>query len=159
MRKMAKKLMSVAFVGTVTLVGTYIIWPTDIISPANAAEEMKTVTFPELEKLVHYTTVRRGQTREHMLTTQSALDAIQAGESVPTGTHVVLVDFQSDELARYLVSEKTGDGPEDWSYQAFTPYRTFKMDDESPARCYSCHQSRESRQYMFTYNDAKSYKP
>jgi hypothetical protein len=156
---MTKRLMSVAFVGTVVFAGTYTIWPTDIISPATATEEMKTVTFPELETLVHYTTVRRGSTREHMLTNQSALDAIQAGKLVPAGTHVVLVDFQSDQLARYLVSEKTGNGPEDWSYQAFTPDRTFKMDNESPARCYSCHQSRESRQYMFTYNDAKSYKP
>lgn len=159
MQRVTKKLMLVAFFGAVVLVGAFTIWPTEIIAPANAAENMKMVTFPDLEKLVHYTTVRRGRTREHMLTTQSALDAIKVGNPVPTGTHVVLVDFQSDELARYLVSEKTGDGPEDWSYQAFTPTRTFKMDDESPARCYSCHQSRESRQYMFTYNDAKSYTP
>ena len=54
------------------------------------------MTFPDLEALVHYTTVRRGVTREHMLTNQSALDAIQAGEPVPTGTHFVLVDYQSD---------------------------------------------------------------
>lgn len=159
MYKMGKRLGLIALVGAVALVGGYSLMPTTIISSASAAADMKPVTFPELEKLVHYTTVRRGSTREHMLTTQSALDAIQAGEPVPTGTHVVLVDFQSDELARYLVSKKTGDGPGDWSYQAFTPDRTFKMDDESPARCYSCHQSRESRQYMFTYNDAKSYKP
>jgi hypothetical protein len=116
------------------------------------------VAFPELEKLVHYTTVRRGVTREHMLTNQTALDAIRAGQSVPTGTHVVLVDYQSDVLARYLVAEKTGNGPDDWAYQAFTPERSIKIDDESPARCYSCHQSRQDRQYMFTFSDARSFK-
>lgn len=159
MSKTSKRFMLVPLVGLVTLLGAYAIWPTEIVSPANAAEDMQTVTFPDLEELVHYTTVRRGSTREHMLTTQSALDAIQAGEPVSTGTHVVLVDYQNDVLARYLVSEKTGDGPGDWSYQAFTPDRDFKTDDESPARCYSCHQSRESRQYMFTFNDAKSFRP
>lgn len=159
MHKMSKRLGFTALVGAVCLVAGYIMLPTSIAAPAHAVEEMGSVTFPELEKLVHYTTVRRGRTREHILTTQSAIDAIQAGEPIPTGTHLVLVDYQSDVLARYLVSEKTGDGAENWSYQAFTPERTFKMDDESPARCYSCHQSRESRQFMFTYNDAKSFKP
>ncbi|MBX9451550.1 MAG: cytochrome P460 family protein [Mesorhizobium sp.] len=145
-------------VGAVALVGGYLMLP-EGSGPAPAMAQVGTVTFPELEALVHYTTVRRGVTREHMLTSQAALDAIQAGQPVPTGTHVVLVDYQSDVLARYLVSEKTGDGPDDWAYQAFTPEQTIKTDDESPARCYSCHQSRQDRQYMFTFNDARSFKP
>ena len=49
------------------------------------------VTFPPLDQLVHYTTVRRGATREHMLTTPQALVSIKAGEPVAVGTHVVLV--------------------------------------------------------------------
>ncbi|MFT3688449.1 cytochrome P460 family protein [Paenirhodobacter sp.] len=118
-----------------------------------------TVTFPVLEELVHYTTVRRGVTREHMLTNQNALDAIQAGAPVPTGTHVVLVDYQSDVLTRYLIAEKTGDGPDDWAYQSFNTDQSLRTVDESPARCYSCHQTRQDRQYLFTYNDARSFKP
>ena len=60
--------------------------------PTPARAETNTVTFPPLDKLEHYTTVRRGVTREHMLTSRAALDAIKAGLPVPTGTHVVLVD-------------------------------------------------------------------
>ena len=144
--------------GVIALAAGYLLPPTGT-GPAPAFAQVGTVTFPELETLVHYTTVRRGVTREHMLTSQAALDAIQAGEPVPVGTHVVLVDHQSDVLARYLISEKTGDGPDDWAYQAFTPERSIKTDDESPARCYSCHQSRRDRQFMFTFNDARSHKP
>lgn len=127
--------------------------------PAPAFAQVETVTFPDLEKLVHYTTVRRGVTREHMLTNQTALDAIQAGRPVPVGTHVVLVDYQSDVLTRYLISEKTGEGPDDWAYQPFNIDRSLRTVDESPARCYSCHQTRQDRQFMFTFSDARSFKP
>jgi hypothetical protein len=130
----------------------------DGTGPSPAIAQVGTVTFPELELLVHYTTVNRGVTREHMLTNQSALDAIQAGRPVPTGSHVVLVDHQSGVLARYLVAEKTGNGVDDWAYQAFNPDHSLKTDDESPARCYSCHQSRQDRQFMFTFSDARSIK-
>jgi hypothetical protein len=71
--------------------------------PTPVRAETNAVTFPPLEQLEHYTTVRRGVTREHMLTSRAALDAIKAGQLVPTGTHVVLVDYQSDVLHRYLV--------------------------------------------------------
>jgi hypothetical protein len=143
--------------GALILVGGYLMLPEgSVATPAHAATSA--VTFPQLDKLVHYTTVNRGATREHMLTTQSALDAIQAGKPVPTGTHVVLVDHQSDLLARYLVAEKTGNGPDDWIYQAFNPDRSINTNDESPARCYSCHQSRQDQQYMFTFDDARGFK-
>lgn len=151
--------LSVASVaGALALVGGYLTMP-DGTGPAPALAQVGTVTFPDLEALVHYTTVRRGVTREHMLTNQSALNAIQAGKPVPTGTHVVLVDYQSDVLTRYLIAEKTGDGPDDWAYQPFNTDRSIRTVDESPARCYSCHQSRQDRQYMFTFNDARSFKP
>lgn len=145
-------------VGALALVGGSLAMP-DGPAPAPALAEGAMVTFPDLEALVHYTTVRRGVTREHMLTNQSALDAIQAGAPVPTGTHVVLVDYQSDVLTRYLVAEKIGGSPDDWAYQAFNVDRSIRTVDENPARCYSCHQSRQDRQYMFTYNDARSFKP
>lgn len=106
----------VSTIGTAALVGFYPVLP-EAIGPTPAFAQVGTVTFPELEKLVHYTTVRRGVTREHMLTDRIALDAIPVGQPVPTGTHVVLVDHQSDVLARYLVAEKTGDGSDDWAYQ------------------------------------------
>ncbi|MCP2138535.1 hypothetical protein J2S28_005659 [Rhizobium sp. SLBN-94] len=158
MKKKILGLSAASVAGALALVGGYLTMP-DGTGPAPALAQVGTVTFPELKELVHYTTVRRGVTREHMLTDQSALEAIQAGEPVPTGTHFVLVDYQSNVLTRYLIAEKTGDGPDDWTYQPFNADRTIRTVDESPARCYSCHQSRQDRQYLFTYNDARSFKP
>ncbi len=43
------------------------------------------------------------------------------GKPVPTGTAMVLVDYQSDVLTRYLVGQKVDDGAEDWEYQWFWP--------------------------------------
>lgn len=133
------------------------LWKPTALSPTPAFAEANQVTFPPLDDLVHYTTVNRGQTREHMLTNRNALDAIQAGQPVPKGTHMVLVDFQSDVLTRYLVAQKTGDAAEDWQYQWFWPDRSVKA-DENVARCYSCHRSRVDEQFMFTFDAATSFK-
>ncbi|WP_244627751.1 hypothetical protein [Microvirga tunisiensis] len=92
-------MLSTAFV--VTAVGGYLMLP-DGKGPAPAHAETEAVTFPPLEQLEHYATVRRGVTREYMLTSRAALDAIKAGRPVPTGTQVVLIDYQSDVLHRYL---------------------------------------------------------
>lgn len=156
MRRRVREYGLFSVVGIAGVVGAYFMLPE---GPVPASAQTGTVVFPELETLVHYTTVRRGVTREHMLTNQAALDAIQNGQPVPTGTNVVLVDYQSDVLARYLIAQKNGDGPDDWAYQAFNPDQSIKTGDESPARCFSCHQSRQDRQFMFTFNDARSFKP
>ncbi len=158
MAKKVWKFAPLAAVAFATAIGGLLLQP-DGSGPTPALAQVGTVTFPDLNKLVHYTTVRRGVTREHMLINQTALDAIQAGQPVPTGTNVVLVDHQNDVLARYLIAQKNGDDPNDWSYQAFNTDRSIKTDDESPARCFSCHQTRQDRQFMFTFNDAKSFKP
>ncbi|MCM2404221.1 hypothetical protein NBH20_23875 [Rhizobium sp. S153] len=129
----------------------------DGTGPTPAFAEANAVTFPPLDDLEHYTTVRRGITREHMLTNRSALDAIKAGQQVPVGTHVVLVDYQSDVLTRYLVAQKMGNGIDDWEYQWFWPDQSIKA-DENIAQCYACHQrSRRERQFMFTHSDALSF--
>ena len=96
----------------------YFIVDTEV-SPTPALAASNSVTFPPLEQLVHYTTVRRGITREHMLTNPAALAALKAGQPVPTGTHMVLVDYQSDVLTRYLVAQKIGAGADQWEYQWF----------------------------------------
>jgi hypothetical protein len=151
---MRSGLASVA--GLIVLMGGYFLSP-DADGPTPAFAEANQVTFPPLDKLTHYTTVRRGITREHMLTSQAALAAIKAGDNVPIGTHVVLVDYQSDVLTRYLVAQKIGDGVDDWQYQWFWPDQTIKA-DENIAQCYSCHQrSRGDRQFMFTFSDALSF--
>ncbi|KQY12490.1 hypothetical protein ASE23_28090 [Rhizobium sp. Root73] len=125
------------------------------LSPTKARAASNSVTFPPLDQLEHYTTVRRGITREHMLTSPEALAALKAGQPVPTGTHMVLVDFQSDVLTRYLVGQKIGDGTDQWEYQWFWPDQTVKA-DENVARCYSCHRSKQSEHFMFTFDGAIS---
>lgn len=115
------------------------------------------MTFPPLDVLEHYTTVTRGITREHMLTNQAALEAIQAGRPVPVGSHVVLVDYQDDVLTRYLVAQRLGEGIDDWGYQWFWPDQTVKA-DENIGRCYACHQrSRRDQEFMFTHSDAMNF--
>ncbi|KQM32239.1 hypothetical protein ASF03_12160 [Rhizobium sp. Leaf68] len=132
----------------------YFITETEL-SPAPALAASNSVTFPPLDRLVHYTTVRRGITREHMLTSPEALAALKAGKPVPTGTHMVLVDYQSDVLTRYLVGQKIGDSEDQWEYQWFWPNQNVKA-DENVARCYSCHRSKQSEQFMFTFDGALS---
>ena len=141
--------------GAVVFVGGYLMMP-DGRGPTPAHAAANAVTFPDIEKLVHYTTVERGQTIEHMLTTREALDAIQSGQPLPVGTHVVLQDFQSGKLYRYLVVQRMGTKADDYQLQWFWPDGTIKA-DENTAQCYSCHQSRQDRQFMFTFSDALSF--
>ena len=129
--------------------------------------ESNRVTFPTtLDKLVHYTTVKRGDVTEHMLTTQEAIDAIRLGQTIPSGTHVVLVDYRDNKVFRYFVMEKKdGWGADyapsrrtgDWQFQAFKPDKTINMSENS-ARCQSCHQGREDSQHLHTFNDLKRFK-
>ena len=39
--------------------------------------EATRATFPEIDKLVHYTTVRRGNVTEHIMTTPAAIEAVK----------------------------------------------------------------------------------
>lgn len=150
---MTRRTWRVAFgsaIAILVLAAGYQILPEGSTSVLAASND---VTFPALDQLEQYTTVERGVTKEHMLTSRAALDAIRAGRPVPTGTHVVLVDYQSGVLHRYLVSQKMGDGADSWQYQWFWPDRTIKA-DENTSRCYSCHQTRQDKQFMFTFEDA-----
>jgi hypothetical protein len=132
--------------------------------PAKA--EPNRVAFPDnLEELEHYTTVTRGEVTEFMYTSQAALDAIQAGEPVPYGTQVILQDWRDGEVHRLFVMQKGEDfGDEydeavrtaDWQFQWYWPDGSINM-DENTERCRSCHQAREGREYMYTYNDARRY--
>ncbi len=129
--------------------------------------EPNRVTFPtNLDRLVHYTTVKRGNVTEHLLTSQEALDAIKLGKPAPSGTHVVLVDYRDNKVFRYFIMEKKdGWGADydaarrtgDWQFQAFKPDRTINLSENS-ARCQSCHQGRADEQHLFTFNDMKRFK-
>jgi hypothetical protein len=121
--------------------------------------ETNRVTFAEnLDKLVHYTTVRRGNVTEHILTTPDAMAAVKDGRPIPPGTHFVLVDYRDGNVYRYFVMEKgAGFGADyderrrtaDWQFQWFWPDKSVNM-NENTARCQSCHRSQEDSDYLYT---------
>jgi len=123
-----------------------------------AHAEANRVTFPKLDELVHYTTVRRGNVTEHISTTRKAIEAIQKGLPVPNGTHFVLADYRDEKIYRYFVMEKGADwGADfderrrtgDWQFQWFWPDRKINL-TENTARCMSCHSSQKEHGYLFT---------
>lgn len=120
--------------------------------------ETTRVQFPELEALVHYTTVRRGEVTEHIMTTPEAIEAVRQRQPIPNGTHFVLVDYRNDEVYRYFVMEKGPDWgldydesrrTDDWQFQWFWPDRSVNM-DENTARCQSCHSNQSGSDFLFT---------
>lgn len=141
--------------GVVTLVG----W--------QVSAETNRVTFPEnLDQLLHYTTVKRRNVTEHILTSRAAIDAVKNGQSIPNGTHFVLVDYRDGEVYRYFVMEKgAGWGTDyetrrrtaDWQFQWFNPDKTINM-NENTARCQSCHQARAESEHLFTFNDIREFR-
>jgi len=132
-----------------------------------AEAEPNRTTMPDISKLVHYTTVTRGEVTEHIMTTPDAIAAVKAGQPVPEGTHFVLVDYRDDKVFRYFVMEKgenwgadydedrrTGD----WQFQWFKPDGSINM-AENTARCQSCHTSRADRDFLYTYNELRRFEP
>lgn len=125
---------------------------------SSAHAEATRVTFPKLDALVHYTTVRRGNVTEHISTTREAIAAIQKGQPVPNGTHFVLADYRDEKIYRYFVMEKgAGWGADfaerqrtgDWQFQWFWPDQKINL-QENTTRCMSCHSSQRGREYLFT---------
>jgi hypothetical protein len=153
MKSLLFRLSFLALSGVITLASGWV-----------SAEETR-VTFPELDRLTHYTTVTRGDVTEHMLTSREAIDAAQNGRPIPHGTHVVLVDYREGEVHRYFVMQK-GEGwgadyddrrrTGDWQYQWFWPDRSINT-DENTTRCQSCHRSREEREYIHTFNELRRF--
>jgi hypothetical protein len=129
-----------------------------LVTVLQAQAEPTRATFPKLDALVHYTTVRRGNVTEHISTSRQALEAIQKGLPVPNGTQFVLADFRDDKIYRYFVMEKGANwGADfderrrtgDWQFQWYWPDRSINP-QENTARCMSCHSSQRGEDYLFT---------
>lgn len=127
--------------------------------------EPNRTTMPDISKLVHYTTVTRGEVTEHIMTSREAIEAVKRREPIPNGTHVALVDYRDGKVFRYFIMEK-GEGwgqdydenrrTADWQFQWFKPDGTINM-DENTARCQRCHTSRSDRDFLYTYNDMRRF--
>lgn len=153
MNPFKKKIARVSALATLAAGAVSVLtWQTQADAEANR------VTFPKLDELVHYTTVRRGDVTEHISTTREAIAAIQKGQPVPNGTHFLLADYRDEKIYRYFVMEKgPGWGVDfeerrrtgDWHFQWYWPDRKINL-QENTARCMSCHSSQKSQDYLFT---------
>lgn len=150
MSSLIRKIVAAAVaVSTVVLVGIQV-----------HAETNRVQFPPNLDDLVHYTTVRRGDVTEHIMTTREAIDAVKKGQPIPDGTHFVLVDYRDGKVHRYFVMQK-GKGwgadydesrrTEDWQFQWFWADKSINM-DENTARCQSCHSSRSGENFLYTFD-------
>jgi len=129
------------------------------------------VKFPEdLEKGIVFATYYRGDIHENIyVISREAIEAVQNGEELPSGTVITLVGYKDGELDQYLVMEKrTGWGSQyapdertgEWEFQAFTPDREVMEDGiGGPAigRCYTCHANQERDQYMNSLDQMKEF--
>ncbi|TCN21119.1 cytochrome P460 family protein [Mesobacillus foraminis] len=129
------------------------------------------VKFPEdLKKGIVFATYDRGDIHENIyVNSKEAIEAVQKGEELPSGTVITLEGFRDGEIEHYLVMEKrTGWGsqysPEErtgeWEFQAFTPDREVMEDGiGGPAigRCYTCHANQERDQYMNSMDQMKEF--
>ena len=130
-----------------------------------ADAESNRTTMPDIDKLVHYTTVTRGEVTEHLMTTREAIEAVKSGKPVPTGTHVALVDYRDGTVFRYFIMEKGPDWGQDyearrrtgdWQFQWFKPDGTINM-AENTARCQSCHTLRADRDFLYSFNEMRRF--
>lgn len=140
----------------IAIFGGYVVLPNGM-GPTPAFAQTNGVTFPKLVEMVKYTNIQRGEKLEEMFATPAAIAILKNSKPLPTGTQVVLVEHMRGKPFRYLVAQKMGEGKHEWKYQSFLPDRSIQK-DENPARCFSCHQSRQDQQYMHTLSDAQRFK-
>jgi predicted small secreted protein len=129
------------------------------------------VKFPEdLEEGIVFATYDRGDIHENIyVNSREAIEAVQNGEELPSGTVITLEGFRDGEIEHYLVMEKrTGWGsqysPEErtgeWEFQAFNPDREVMEDGiggRAIGRCYTCHANQERDQYMNSLDQMKEF--
>jgi hypothetical protein len=110
--------------------------------------------------------VHRGNVREELYTSREAIEAVQSGQPIPSGTVITLEIYRDDELSEIFVMEKrTGWGDQtpqgtpsngDWQYQEFNADRSLDY-EEDIGRCFTCHANQERYDYMNTLGEMKSY--
>lgn len=143
------------------------------------------VAFPqEFAKGVLYTTVDRADNKQYreLYATPGAIAAAKAGQPLPSGTVLTLVQFKAkldaqgnpekdaagrfikDELIGYTVMEKrTGWGTEypdnirngEWEYQAFTAAKAVN-DKANLTNCFTCHKPLDKQDFVFSIDRLKS---
>jgi hypothetical protein len=138
----------------------------DTSQQERSESERELVKFPEgYDKGVLFTTVTRGNTYEELYTSREAIEAVQNGQPIPSGTVITLEIYEDEELDRIFVMEKRTDWGDqnppdmrngDWQYQSFSPNGS--VDEEADIdRCFSCHANAERDDYVNKLDEMKSY--
>src|SRR6476646_4682232 len=138
-------------------------------------------------KGVLYTTVARPDNKQYreLYTSKAAIDAVKAGQPIPDGTVITMVNYKAklnaagepekdangrfiktDELAGIAVMEKrAGWGAEypddvrngEWEYQAFKADKT--VNDKANLRgCFTCHKPLDKQDFVFSFDKMKTAK-
>ena len=146
------------------------------------------VAFPEnYAKGVLYTTVDRADNKQYreLYTSKEAIDAAKAGNPIPSGTVLTMVNFKAklnaagepekdangrfiktDEIAGIAVMEKrAGWGAEypddmrngEWEYQAFKADKTVN-DKANLKGCFTCHKPLDKQDFVFSFDKMKTAK-
>ena len=146
------------------------------------------VVFPEnYAKGVLYTTVDRPDNKQYreLYTSKAAIDAVKAGQPIPDGTVITMVNYKAklnaagepekdangrfiktDELAGIAVMEKrAGWGAEypddvrngEWEYQAFKADKTVN-DKANLKACFTCHKPLDKQDFVFSFDKMKTAK-
>lgn len=145
------------------------------------------VKFPEnYAKGVLYTTVDRADNKQYreLYSTPEAIAALKAGQPIPSGTVLTLVQYKAKldasgqpekdsngrfikgELLAYTVMEKrTGWGSEyapeirngEWEYQAFKADKSVN-DKAKLTNCFTCHRPLDKQDFVFSFEAMKNAK-
>jgi cytochrome c553 len=134
---------------------------------APSGTDSEQVELPEnYDKGVLYTTVTRGNVKELLYTSREIIEAVKAGKPFPSGTVLTLEIYRDGKLSDIFVSEKrTGWGDQnstkksngDWRYQAFIADKSVNTKRDIGS-CISCHASEVRDDFVYTYNQMKSFK-
>ena len=146
------------------------------------------VAFPaDYAKGVLYTTVDRADVKQfrELYATKAAIDAVKAGQPIPSGTVLTMVNYKAklgadgnpekdangrfiktNEVAGIAVMEKrTGWGAEypadmrngEWEYQAFKADKTVN-DKANLKGCFTCHKPYDKQDFVFSFDKMKTAK-
>ena len=145
------------------------------------------IAFPEnYAKGVLYTTVDRADNKQYreLYTTPEAIAAVKAGQPIPSGSVITLVQhkakldangnpekdangrFIKGELIGYTVMEKrSGWGSEypdeirngEWEYQVFKSDKTVN-DKANLKNCFTCHKPLDKQDFVFSFDAMKTAK-
>jgi hypothetical protein len=145
------------------------------------------ISFPaDYAKGVMYAVVDRAdnkQVRHLYVNSQGAIDAAKAGQPLPNGTVLTMVQYaaqlddkgnpikgpdgrfiKTDKIVGYTVMEKrAGWGADvpaeirngDWQYQAYTPARA-PNSKAVLANCFKCHKPLDKEDFVFSYSRLKA---